>query len=409
MKWPVKPLAEVASVGSGAGFPIADQGKNAGDFPFLKVSDMNLRGNARTIECWNNMVTDQVRGRLHATAFPPGSVIFPKIGAAIGTNKKRLLTRACCVDNNVMAVVPDKAKLEPEFLYFLLLKKNISDFASDSNPPSIRKSAIENWQVEVPPLEEQRRIVDLLSRADGIVRLSRQARQKAAELTPALFVAMFGDPATNPKGWTLRSVRELVTRFEGGKNLQAGSDGNTEFRILKVSAVTSGVYIEAESKPTPDHYEPPQNHIVREGDMLFSRANTEELVGATAVVRATNGRTLLPDKLWRFVWAEPVEQAFTHALFQSAYVRQELGKLSSGTSASMRNISQAKLFELRLPVPPLARQSAFARHAEALQSIQSQQALALQKATATFDGLLARAFSVERAAAEVHEAEGVVA
>jgi type I restriction enzyme S subunit len=74
-------------------------------------------------------------------------------------------------------------------------------------------------------------------------------------------------------------------------------------------------------------------------------------------------------------------------------VRQELGKLSSGTSASMRNISQAKLFELRLPVPPLAQQSAFARHAEVVQSIQSQQALALKKARATFDGLLARAFT----------------
>lgn len=407
MKWEVRALAEVASVGSGAGFPIAEQGKSSGDFPFLKVSDMNLPGNARTIERWNNVVTDEVRVRLRATAFPPGSVIFPKIGAAIGTNKKRLLTRACCVDNNVMAVVPDLAKLEPEFLYFLLLKKNISDFASDSNPPSIRKGAVENWLIEVPPIDQQRRIVDQLSRAEGIVRLRRQAQQKAAGLIPAIFADMFGDPATNPKGWPKRSVREIVARFEGGKNLQAASEGSTDFRILKVSAVTSGEYVEAESKPTPDDYEPPSNHIVREGDMLFSRANTEALVGATAIVQRTNGRTLLPDKLWRFVWAERVEQAFMHALFQSAHVRQELGKLSSGTSASMRNISQAKLFELRLPVPPMAQQSAFARHAEALQSIRSQQALALEKATAAFDALLARAFSANGAVAEVREAEEV--
>jgi type I restriction enzyme S subunit len=207
----------------------------------------------------------------------------------------------------------------------------------------------------------------------------------------------------------MRSVRGIVARFEGGKNLQAASEGSTDFRILKVSAVTSGEYVEAESKPTPEDYEPPPNHIVREGDMLFSRANTEQLVGATAVVRSTNGRTLLPDKLWRFVWAERVEQVFMHALFQSAHVRQELGKLSSGTSASMRNISQAKLFELRLPVPPLAQQSVFARHAEAMLSIQSQQALALEKATATFDALLARTFAAERAADAVHEAEGAVA
>ena len=64
---------------------------------------------------------------------------------------------------------------------------------------------------------------------------------------------------------------------------------------------------------------------------------------------------------------------------------------------------------LPVPVPPLDAQRAFARHAEALQSIQVQQALALQKATATFDALLARTFSAERAADVVHEAEGAVA
>ena len=161
---------------------------------------------------------------------------------------------------------------------------------------------------------------------------------------------------------------------------------------MKVSAVTSGEYVETESKPTPNGYEPPQNHVVRDGDMLFSRANTEELVGATAIVRATNGRTLLPDKLWRFVWAEPVEQAFMLALFQSSHVRQALGALSSGTSASMRNISQAKLFELRLPVPSIEEQRVFARRAEAARSIRSQQEVALAKAKATFDALLSRAF-----------------
>ena len=53
----------------------------------------------------------------------------------------------------------------------------------------------------VPPIDEQRRIVDILSRAEGIVRLRREAQKKAAELIPALFLEMFGDPATNPKGW----------------------------------------------------------------------------------------------------------------------------------------------------------------------------------------------------------------
>lgn len=284
--------------------------------------------------------------------------------------------------------------LLPEFLAYWLRtqKTKMLQHAGGTTFKEIARGTLRKFEIVLPEIEAQRRIVDLLARAEGIVRLRREAQRKAAELIPAIFIDMFGDPATNPRGLPLRSVRELVARFEGGKNLQAGSDGSTDFRILKVSAVTSGEYVESESKPTPNGYEPPQNHVVREGDMLFSRANTQELVGATAVVRATNGRTLLPDKLWRIVWAEPVEQAFMHALLQSAHVRQELGKLSSGTSASMRNISQAKLFELRLPIPSLEDQRTFARRAEAAQAIRSQQEGALAKATTIFDALMSRAF-----------------
>ncbi|QLQ02233.1 MAG: restriction endonuclease subunit S [Thiobacillus sp.] len=251
--------------------------------------------------------------------------------------------------------------------------------------------------VPKPPLPEQRRIVDLLSRAEGIVRLRREAEQKAAELISALFLDMFGDPATNPKGWPVRKVSDFVSRFEGGKNIQSGPENGSAYRILKVSAATSGVYRESESKPAPDGYIPPLSHIVRAGDMLFSRANTEELVGATAIVGSTDGKTLLPDKLWRFVWAEPVELAYMHALFQSSRVRRELGKLSSGTSASMRNISQGKLYDLALPIAPYAKQKDFGERAAAVHSIQFQQFASTAKAQAAFDALLSRVFTANNA------------
>jgi type I restriction enzyme S subunit len=126
--------------------------------------------------------------------------------------------------------------------------------------------------------------------------------------------------------------------------------------------------------------------------MLFSRANTEQLVGATAIVEETNGSTLLPDKIWRFVWAERVELRYMHALFQSPHVRRELGKLSTGTSASMRNISQAKLLELRIPVAPLDRQRDFAGYSTAIRSVKSHQDQARDRAESTFASLLAGSF-----------------
>lgn len=297
-----------------------------------------------------------------------------------------------CWVNNHAHVLRTRQQVIPEFLNYQLGFSDVKTFLSGSTRAKLTKSDASRIEVICPPLHEQHRIVDLLTRAEGIVRLRREAEKKAAEFIPALFVDMFGDPATNLKGWAVRKVSDFVSRFEGGKNIQAGSENGSPYRILKVSAVTSGVYRESESKPSPDEYCPPASHIVRAGDMLFSRANTEELVGATAIVEKTDGKTLLPDKLWRFVWNEPVEQAYMHALFQSAHVRRELGKLSSGTSASMRNISQGKLFGLPLPIAPIENQKDFAEKAAAVRSIQSQQSAATAKAQATFDALLAQVF-----------------
>lgn len=288
------------------------------------------------------------------------------------------------------------ADIERAYLGYFLRSGHVVELISartaGARMPRADMDFVFSLPIPLPPLPEQRCIVDLLSRAEGIVRLRRKAEKKAAELIPALFLDMFGDPATNPKGWSVRKVSEFVSRFEGGKNLQAGSENGSPYRILKVSAATSGQYLESESKPTPDGYVPPPNHIVRVGDMLFSRANTEELVGATAIVDRTNSKTLLPDKLWRMVWAEPAEPLYMHALFQSPHVRQKLGKLSSGTSASMRNISQGKLFDLALPIAPYEWQKKFVERASSARSIVAQQSVATTKAQAAFDTLLANIF-----------------
>lgn len=278
--------------------------------------------------------------------------------------------------------------------YFLrspLTVSRISERTAGARMPRADMDFILDLPLLLPSRAEQSRIVDVLSRAEGVVRLRRDAQKKATELIPAIFLDMFGDPAENPKEIPARSVSEFVSRFEGGKNLQAGSEGGT-YRILKVSAATSGVYRESESKPAPDGYMPPANHVVQAGDLLFSRANTAELVGATALVEHTNGSTLLPDKLWRMVLSDLVEPRYIQALFSTAYVRRELSKLSSGTSASMRNISQAKLWGLKLPIAPLADQRRFAERASQVLSIQTQQAEASDRAEATFATLLASAF-----------------
>jgi type I restriction enzyme S subunit len=251
----------------------------------------------------------------------------------------------------------------------------------------------ESTKVRMPDIQEQKSIVDILSRAESIVRLRREAQQKAAALVPAIFRKMFGNPGSNPLSLKLRKVSDFVQQFQGGKNIQSGSEDPNGLRILKVSAVTSGRYLESESKPAPNNYVPPTSHFVRPGDMLFSRANTVDLVGATALVENTNGNTLLPDKLWRIIWSEDVDVVYMHTLFQDESVRRMLGKLATGTSDSMRNISQAKLFNLELPVASLAEQRKFGLLARRAMGMMSTQEQGLVKACQSFDSLMSNAFN----------------
>lgn len=188
--WPVVPLGEVAEIGSGAGFPIADQGKPNGAFPFYKVSDMNTPGNETSMKAAHHYIDEPTRRRLRAVAFPVGATIFPKIGAAIATNKKRVLTVPSCIDNNVMAVTP-RAHMESAYLHVLMQQIDLSDFASDSNPPSIRKSTVQAWPVPLPPIDSQRAFAAKAAAAHGIIKLQATSAAVAQATFDALLHRAF--------------------------------------------------------------------------------------------------------------------------------------------------------------------------------------------------------------------------
>jgi len=172
--WPLLAIKNVAQVDSGFGFPLDRQGSKDKPYPFLKVSDMNLPGNESRITTQNHTVDTSDLDQMKARTFPAGTVIFPKIGAAIATNKKRILSRESTFDNNVMGIVPDASKLVSEYLLTLLLSFDLSRWASDSQPPSMRKTTVEEHEIPVPDLDTQRTIVAEIEAEQALVNASRQ-------------------------------------------------------------------------------------------------------------------------------------------------------------------------------------------------------------------------------------------
>lgn len=354
-----------------------------GDILWVTPADLGQLG-GRFISDTGRKVTEVGLRNCAAEILPPDSVLFSS-RAPIGhvaINLKPMAT-----NQGLKSFVPDRRRLEPGFLYWWLRanRKEMQHLGNGATFKEVSKAVVSRVEIALPPLDEQRRIVAILDQADEI-RMSRGfAIRRLTKLAEAVFFETFGDPIYNDKGWPVHEIAGFVRGFEGGKSLVADDADNIEalYRVLKVSAIGQGGYDYRESKALPNNYVPPQAHFVRGGDLLISRANTSELVGRVAFVKSTPDNIILPDKIWRFVWRDPdsVDPRFVEAMFGHRSMRGALRQLASGTSGSMKNISQEKLYALPVIDPPIALQRTFAarvREIDALRSLQRRQFLRME-------------------------------
>lgn len=237
--------------------------------------------------------------------------------------------------------------------------------ATGASYPAVSDRIVLSSQIPLPPLPEQGRIAALLDKADKLRAKRREALVGLDRLAQSIFVEMFGDPMSPAGPWEPVPIAHFVAGFESGKSVAADDedDVTSPYRILKVSAVTSLEFMPDESKAAPPDHVPQDSHFVRSGDLLFSRANTAELIGATAFVSKARQNLLLPDKLWRFVWhKEPkATPQFVNYLFRQRKFRSEISRRASGSSGSMKNISQDKVLSIEVSLPPMPLQELFSQ------------------------------------------------
>ncbi len=147
--WPLVELSKFGSPLSGGGFPLDEQGHAEGEYPFIKVSDMNSPGNEVYIRSANHWVSGETLQRLRVKAAPAGTTIFPKIGAAVATNKKRLLVQDTAYDNNVIGVVPHKPEWANYIFAFFLLF-DLRRLTRTTALPSIKTSELAALPIPKP-------------------------------------------------------------------------------------------------------------------------------------------------------------------------------------------------------------------------------------------------------------------
>jgi type I restriction enzyme S subunit len=185
--WEIVPLGSIALARGGTSFPPLLQGRSRGDLPFYKVSDMNLPGNEVEMLTSVNWINRTDAEQLRAKPFPRETIIFPKVGGALHTNKKRILSVESLVDNNIMGVtVLDPEFCLPKYLFGWFQTLNLSAMANSGPLPSINGSQIYELKLPIPRPDEQRDIVTILDAIDRKIDLHRKKRAALEELFKAL-------------------------------------------------------------------------------------------------------------------------------------------------------------------------------------------------------------------------------
>ena len=190
-------LVDVATWAGGAGFPREEQGHGDRPVAFCKVSDMTLPGNERYLGRTVHTVDEATARRLGARIHPAGTVIFPKTGGAIATNKRRILGRPAAMDNNCLGLTPGSS-CTPEFLHLVLRAIDLTAYQSEGPVPALNQARLAGIELPLPPRSEQAAIVlrvdRLLERTAALREALARTERFEARLARARERSLFTSP-----------------------------------------------------------------------------------------------------------------------------------------------------------------------------------------------------------------------
>jgi len=335
-QWSITTLGEIATIKSGSGFPVKFQGNQREQFPFYKVGDMNNEGNEVRMEISNHTISEEIRRKLKAKIFPAGSIIFPKVGGAIRTNKKRIVVKDCCVDNNVMGLIPNENKVLPSYLYYFMTSVDLYEFSNKAALPSIRQSTVKDWKIPVPSLNLQQTIVNILD--EFFSRLSKSENQLLKEtnlIENILNSTISSELGKEHPSWSESILDDVCLNITDGSHNPPKGCEFSEYRMLSSRNVfDDSINFEKFRFITEEQYEKEHKRTkVEAGDILLTIVGT---IGRCAVVDEDS----LPFTLQRSVAIlKPNKQ-----IISSRFLMYSLIKLSSSLNEKSRGAAQKGIY-----------------------------------------------------------------
>jgi len=380
MKWPTTKLKDVALIQMGQSPPGHTYNDRGEGLPFFQ-GKVDFGDKHPRVRIWcssPNRIAES------------GDVLL-SVRAPVGPTN--VADRQCCIGRGLAAIRSlAPAVILPDFIRYVFkwVEPELSRKGQGSTFTAINRKDVESIQFPLPPLSEQRRIVEILDQADALRKKRAEADAKAARILPALFYKMFGDPATNPRNWNIKSLSQVIRgKPQYGANASAVEWLEGMPRYVRITDITQDGRLSQSGVATLDleDWEP---YRLVPGDLLFARSGNT--VGKTYLYRQEDGLCAYAGYLIRFqADPEQVTPWYLFSLTQTGYYKSwvEARKRVAGQP----NINGKEYSSLQIPCPPLSRQQQFTTMVESLISSQNKRDASTERVDRLFNIILHRAFS----------------
>lgn len=326
------------------------------------------------------------------THFENGDVLFAKITPCMENGKAAIasaLLGGHGFGSTEFHVIRPRPHVLPEWVFYFVRRQSFRteakrSFTGTAGQQRVSTTFMESAMLPVPPLNEQHLIVDILSRAENIIRLCREAQKKAQELIPALFLDMFGDPATNPKGLPEALVGDVIAAADYGSSTKA-SDNGDGVPLIRMGNVDFAGYLKLDDlkyvELSPESIE---RFGLVEGDILFNRTNSKDLVGKTGMWDGSRIAVAASYFVRVRVARDKINPFFFWAFMNSEHMKRMLFETARG-AIGQSNINAHELRAFEIMVPPLDQQNDYEQRCRDVFSIQSQEAPCVRVVVAWMD------------------------
>jgi type I restriction enzyme S subunit len=387
-RWPSKSLGELVDF-IGGGTPSRDRPDYwNGDIPWASVKDLQSQSLETTLES----ITADGLANSASNLIPPGTVI---IASRVGLGKVAINRKPVAINQDLKALTLRNYNLLPRYLLLFLLSK-ADYFERAGVGATVKGLTIADYQklnIVLPTLAEQERIVRLLDEADELRRLRAQADRRTADLIPALFHEMFGDPRGSSKGFRIEKLGTVTAFITSGSRGWARYYSERGARFIRVQNLESHhlSFVDVAHVNPPDTAETLRTRV-QSNDLLL--AITGNTIGLSALVPEDVGEAYVSQHVAIIRLSQLVVSSYIASFMAlPAGGQYQIAQMQYGHTKP--GISLQQIRDMNILLPPLSLQKEFAARVSDIRAMQAEQATSRRRLDDLFQSMLHRAFNGE--------------